>query len=100
MNKIKEGRELQNYYVEYYAWCKSFIDWVREEGDRLNSTSGGSPQRVSAASGEEGLRIAADSRPSAVIVNGTMPGIDGATVIRLVHEHLRTGTAELVLDHA
>ena len=37
---------------------------------------------LSAASGEEGLRIAADRRPAAVIVDGIMPGIDGATVIR------------------
>ncbi|BCJ92239.1 hypothetical protein IZ6_29740 [Terrihabitans soli] len=37
-----------------------------------------------AASGEEGLRIAADHRPTAVIVDGIMPGIDGATVIRRI----------------
>jgi len=35
-----------------------------------------------AADGEEGLRIAADRRPNAVIVDGVLPGIDGATVIR------------------
>lgn len=35
-----------------------------------------------AASGEEGLLVAADERPSAIIVDGTLPGIDGATVIR------------------
>jgi two-component system NtrC family sensor kinase len=35
-----------------------------------------------AASGEEGLRTAADRRPHAVIVDGVMTGIDGATVIR------------------
>jgi DNA-binding response OmpR family regulator len=39
---------------------------------------------LSAASGEEGLRIAADRRPSAIIVDGVMPGIDGPTVIRRV----------------
>ncbi|MFC7531062.1 response regulator [Actinoplanes sp. GCM10030250] len=39
---------------------------------------------LTAASGEEGLRTAADKRPSAVIVDGVMPGIDGATVIRRV----------------
>ncbi|MGD9765432.1 MAG: response regulator [Candidatus Binatia bacterium] len=35
-----------------------------------------------AASGEEGLRLAADRRPTALVVDGVMPGIDGATVIR------------------
>ncbi|MBI1943732.1 MAG: response regulator [Betaproteobacteria bacterium] len=37
---------------------------------------------LSAASGEEGLRSAALHRPSAIIVDGVLPGIDGATVIR------------------
>jgi len=37
---------------------------------------------VTAASGEEGLLVAADERPSAIIVDGSLPGIDGATVIR------------------
>ncbi|MET0413767.1 MAG: response regulator [Polyangiaceae bacterium] len=37
-----------------------------------------------AMSGEEGLRMAADQRPSAIIVDGVLPGIDGATVIRRV----------------
>ncbi|MEV4641003.1 response regulator [Actinoplanes sp. NPDC049548] len=37
---------------------------------------------LTAASGEEGLRTAAERRPQAVIVDGIMPGIDGATVIR------------------
>ena len=35
-----------------------------------------------AASGEEGLRIAAAGRPGAVIVDSVLPGIDGVTVIR------------------
>jgi two-component system NtrC family sensor kinase len=39
---------------------------------------------VVAASGEEGLRVAADRRPSAIMVDGVLPGIDGATVIRRV----------------
>ncbi|GIF25889.1 DNA-binding response OmpR family regulator [Actinoplanes tereljensis] len=39
---------------------------------------------VTASSGEEGLRTAADRRPQAIIVDGVMPGIDGATVIRRV----------------
>jgi two-component system NtrC family sensor kinase len=37
-----------------------------------------------AGSGEDGLRLAADLRPTAVIVDGVLPGIDGATVIRRV----------------
>jgi DNA-binding response OmpR family regulator len=37
---------------------------------------------LSASSGEEGLRVAAVQRPSAVVVDGVLPGIDGATVIR------------------
>jgi two-component system, NtrC family, sensor kinase len=37
-----------------------------------------------AGSGEDGLRLAADLRPSAVIVDGVLPGIDGATVIRRI----------------
>jgi PAS domain S-box-containing protein len=37
---------------------------------------------ISAASGEEGLRKAAASRPAAIIVDGMLPGIDGATVVR------------------
>jgi DNA-binding response OmpR family regulator len=37
-----------------------------------------------AASGEEGLRIAAEARPTAILVDGVLPGIDGATVIRRV----------------
>jgi DNA-binding response OmpR family regulator len=39
---------------------------------------------LTAPSGEEGLRMAADRRPAAVIVDGVMPGIDGATVIRRI----------------
>jgi two-component system NtrC family sensor kinase len=37
-----------------------------------------------AGSGEEGLRIAADARPSGIVVDGVLPGIDGATVIRRI----------------
>jgi two-component system NtrC family sensor kinase len=39
---------------------------------------------VAAATGEEGLRVAVDERPSAIIVDGALPGIDGATVIRRI----------------
>jgi DNA-binding response OmpR family regulator len=37
-----------------------------------------------AASGEEGLRLLPSNRPTALIVDGVMPGIDGATVIRTI----------------
>ena len=37
-----------------------------------------------AGSGEDGLRVAADLRPTAIIVDGVLPGIDGATVIRRI----------------
>jgi two-component system NtrC family sensor kinase len=39
---------------------------------------------LTAASGEEGLRTAAAKRPAAIIVDGMMPGIDGATFIRRI----------------
>jgi DNA-binding response OmpR family regulator len=39
---------------------------------------------VMAGSGEEGLRLAADLTPSAAIIDGQLPGIDGATVIRRI----------------
>ena len=35
-----------------------------------------------AGTGEEGLRVAADLRPTAILVDGELPGIHGATVIR------------------
>jgi two-component system NtrC family sensor kinase len=37
---------------------------------------------ITATSGEKGLRLAAARRPAALIVDGVMPGMDGATVIR------------------
>lgn len=39
---------------------------------------------VVASSGEEGLRLAANHRPSAIVVDGQLPGIDGPTVIRRI----------------
>jgi two-component system, NtrC family, sensor kinase len=35
-------------------------------------------------SGEDGLRLASDRRPTAIVVDGQLPGIDGATVIRRI----------------
>ena len=39
---------------------------------------------VTAATGEDGLQLAASARPAALVVDGVLPGIDGATVIRRV----------------
>jgi two-component system NtrC family sensor kinase len=39
---------------------------------------------LSASTGEEGLSLAAGARPTAILVDGMLPGIDGAAVIRRV----------------
>ncbi len=39
---------------------------------------------LAAPNGEEGLLMAANHRPSAIVVDGVMTGIDGATVIRKI----------------
>jgi DNA-binding response OmpR family regulator len=39
---------------------------------------------ITASTGEDGLRMAVDERPSAIVVDGVLPGIDGATVIRKI----------------
>jgi DNA-binding response OmpR family regulator len=39
---------------------------------------------LTAPTGEDGLRVAAEQRPDALVVDGMLPGIDGATVIRRV----------------
>jgi DNA-binding response OmpR family regulator len=39
---------------------------------------------LSASNGEEGLQMAAGYRPSAIVVDGVMTGMDGATVIRRI----------------
>jgi two-component system, NtrC family, sensor kinase len=39
---------------------------------------------VTAGTGEDGLRAAVDARPAVIVVDGILPGIDGATVIRRV----------------
>lgn len=46
-------------------------------------------QTLLAGTGEAGLRLAADHRPGAILVDGELPGIDGPTVIR----HIRIDTA-------
>jgi two-component system, NtrC family, sensor kinase len=53
--------------------------------ERLREALEGANYRVlTAESGEEGLRMAADLDPTAAIVDGQLPGIDGATVIRRI----------------
>jgi two-component system, NtrC family, sensor kinase len=59
----------------------------REELSAALATAGYAP--LGAPTGEDGLRIAAAQRPAAVIVDGMLPGIDGATVIR----HMRLDAA-------
>ncbi len=39
---------------------------------------------VTASNGEEGLKIADNIRPTAIVVDSVMPGIDGGTVIRRI----------------
>ena len=51
----------------------------REELKSVLESSGYSV--VTAGTGEEGLRVAVDVRPAAIVVDGVLPGIDGATVI-------------------
>ncbi|MCC6740392.1 MAG: response regulator [Planctomycetia bacterium] len=41
---------------------------------------------ATAETGEAGLRLAADARPAAIIVDSGLPGIDGATVIRRLRQ--------------
>jgi two-component system, NtrC family, sensor kinase len=47
---------------------------LREDGYRV----------LEAENGEQGLQMVADQRPNAIVVDGMMPGIDGATVIRRI----------------
>jgi DNA-binding response OmpR family regulator len=53
--------------------------------EELRATLEAAPYRVFVAgSGEEGLRMAAELRPAAIIVDGVLPGMDGATLIRRI----------------
>jgi two-component system NtrC family sensor kinase len=49
-----------------------------------NALEGAGYGVLDAATGEEGLHVAAANRPSAVIVDGVLPGLDGAAVIRRI----------------
>jgi two-component system, NtrC family, sensor kinase len=53
--------------------------------EALRTALEGETYRVLVAeSGEEGLRLAATLHPTAIIVDGQLPGIDGATVVRRI----------------
>lgn len=41
---------------------------------------------LAAGTGEEGLRVAVHARPAVIVVDGVLPGIDGATVIRRIRD--------------
>ena len=56
----------------------------REELKSVLESSGYSV--VTAATGEEGLRVAVDARPAVIVVDGVLPGINGATVIRRIRD--------------
>jgi PAS domain S-box-containing protein len=53
---------------------------VREE--LRAALEGAGLEAVTAADGDEGLRVAAERLPAAVVVDGAMPRMDGATLIR------------------
>ncbi|MBD8526767.1 response regulator [Pseudomarimonas arenosa] len=52
---------------------------------------------ITADNGEDGLRMAARRRPAAVVVDGQLPGIDGATVVRRLRVHPELRATALVL---
>ncbi|WP_242342422.1 response regulator [Anaeromyxobacter terrae] len=54
-------------------------------------------QVVTAGSGEEGLRVASERRPRAIVVDGVMPGMDGATFIREVRADAALRTTPCIL---
>lgn len=54
----------------------------REELRSVLESSGYSV--VTAGTGEDGLRVAVDARPAVIVVDGVLPGIDGATAIRQI----------------
>lgn len=50
-----------------------------------------------ADTGEEGLRLAVQVRPDAVVVDGQLPGIDGATVVRRLRSDAALRTTRCLL---
>jgi two-component system NtrC family sensor kinase len=68
----------------------------REELGRVLKSAG--YDVIAAETGEQGLQLAADHRPDAIVVDGMMPGIDGGTVVRRVRLDLALrGTPCLML---
>ena len=52
---------------------------------------------LTAGSGEEGLRLAAERLPRAIVVDGVMPGMDGATFIREIRADAALRTTPCIL---
>lgn len=83
---VNRARELINQRLELSAVRRSPLILVIEDSVtfrqelRSNLESSGHSVRT-AESGEEGLRLATQLRPDCVIVDGQLPGIDGATVV-------------------
>jgi two-component system, NtrC family, sensor kinase len=67
----------------------------REELSAAVTKAGYRP--ITAKDGEEGLRVLASHRPAAVLVDGVLPGIDGATVIRRIRLDAATHTLPCLL---
>jgi DNA-binding response OmpR family regulator len=82
---VARARELLGARTVPHATTVLLIDdsrTLRAEVGRALEADGYSV--VTAATGEDGLRIAADRRPGIIIVDAVLPGIDGATVIRRI----------------
>ena len=76
-------------------------DSVTFRGELKQSLENAGYEVREAATGEEGLASAAAQRPDAVIVDGMLPGIDGATVVRrLKSDTALRGTPCLLLTAA
>src|SRR5258706_4978741 len=67
----------------------------REELKALLETS--AYEVVTAGTGEEGLRVAAEVRPTVIVVDGVLPGIDRPTVLRRVRADAVLRTTPCVL---
>jgi two-component system NtrC family sensor kinase len=52
---------------------------------------------VTAGTGEEGLRLAAEWLPRAIVVDGVMPGMDGATFVREIRANPALRTTPCIL---
>lgn len=85
VSKARELLRARSSRAEAHARTILIIDdsaTYRDELRRAFEAAGYSV--LEASTGEEGLRIAADRRPAALVVDGVMPGIDGTTVVRRV----------------